>query len=134
MKKSITQEHMAGCGAACAAFVEEVSYVKILKRFKKGKENASFRGFYAYHIIQALTDPKGYMHCKVLAHNKQDIHEDGTIVYIAKNKDFPIGHWLVRYKDTWMNPWINYPSIKNVKSGFQDELPGKPMYAIFKKK
>ncbi|MDB5260103.1 MAG: hypothetical protein JWN37_334 [Candidatus Nomurabacteria bacterium] len=134
MKKPVAQEHMAGCGIACAAFIEGVGYGDMLKRFKKGEENASFRGFYAYHIMQILTDPKSYMHCKVVAKNKEEIHEDGTFVYIAKNKEFPIGHWLVRHNEVWMNPWINYPSIKNVKAGFQNELPGKPVYAIFKKK
>jgi hypothetical protein len=55
-----------------------------------------------------------------------------TIVFIEKTHNYPAGHFLVRTNEgAWMNPWINFPLIVPVKSGFEINLPGKPLYAVF---
>ncbi|MEM0476561.1 MAG: hypothetical protein QW367_02905 [Candidatus Aenigmatarchaeota archaeon] len=67
---------------------------------------------------------------------RRKIYQEGTIVFIKRNKKYPYGHYLVRYKNLWMDPWINLLKEKRMekaKAGFRKRLPGKPIYAIFLK-
>lgn len=43
-----------------------------------------------------------------------------------------MGHYILRTKKGWMNPWINYPSISPARAGFQKRLPGEVQWILFK--
>jgi hypothetical protein len=55
----------------------------------------------------------------------------GTIVFSRFSQAYPQGHYLVRTKVGWMNPWINYPEIVPARSGITKKLPARATYAIF---
>ena len=65
---------------------------------------------------------------------RKTIYKDGTIVLIRRSKKYIAGHYLIRYKGLWMDPWINLTVDNNIlqaESGFRRRLPGSPSYAIF---
>jgi hypothetical protein len=130
--KNITQKDDFGCGVACTASVLDLTYEKAKALFSKPKQAKDF-GFLCKDIVNALKK-KGftYDYKYIKPKIKKQIYKQGTIVFIARSKRFPAGHYLARdQKKGWMDPWINFPSdISNVKSGFRKRLPGKPIYAI----
>jgi hypothetical protein len=58
------------------------------------------------------------------------INHDLSIVFIKTSAKYLFGHFLARYKDKWMDPWINLPNT-DITAGFRDQLPGKPTYAVY---
>ncbi len=132
MKNSVTQKHDMGCGAACLAFVANKSYLEVTTRL--GIEKASTLGFKLKELsllLEQFEVSTRWKHIK--PHTRQLIYEEGTIVFIKRNKLYPYGHYLTRYQQQWMDPWINMredSNIRNAVSGFRKRLPGKPQYAI----
>lgn len=133
MKESITQEFDYGCGIACYAFALGITYKQAVSAL--GKEQANSTRFWVKDLTAALNKSgKNYesKHFKPYLHKR--LCREGTIVLIRRSKTYPAGHYLIRYKKHWMDPWINLPddrNIKNAQSGFRKRLPGSPMYAIF---
>jgi len=128
--KPITQEEPAGCGIACVAFLIKKRYKETKKHFVN-KDFSSFRGYYCGELVNELKKQGlDYKHCKVTEKNKKSLKEN-SIVFIERCKKYPIGHYLVKTKKGWMNPWINYPNIKSAKSGFQKNLPLNPAWIIY---
>ena len=134
MTRLVTQEHTMGCSVACTAFVLGISYKCALKLFLR-PHYAKDRGFYCKDIISALNKAGRDMeHCYLTKNKSNLVKIPGTIVYIKQSNNYPFGHYLVKAKSgKWMNPWINYPNIAPAKSGYQNKLPGKAIYAIFPK-
>lgn len=132
MRESITQESDYGCGIACYAFALELSYKDAAVSL--GVEQASSTRFWIKDFVQALSKSgKPYKATHVKPKSKAKIYADGTIVLIRRSKHYPSGHYLIRHNNTWMDPWINLPTNKNIleaKSGFRKRLPGSPMYAL----
>ncbi|MCA9347009.1 hypothetical protein KC930_00305 [Candidatus Saccharibacteria bacterium] len=133
MKKSITQEFEYGCGIACFAFVLGVSYKDALGLLSS-KQATSDR-FWVKDLNKALVD-QGLLYERkyVKPHIFPYLLKEGAIVLIGRSKKYPSGHYLVRHKNTWMDPWINLPRSKNIlaaKSGFRKRLPGIPKYVIY---
>ena len=132
-REPITQKNPFGCGIACTAFVLGLSYSKTLNLFENGKYKANKSGFYCKEIVNVLgCEEFSYKYVKDRIKNK--IYKDYSIVFIKRSKKYPAGHYLCRYKNKWMDPWINFlkdQNIKNAKSGFRKRLPGKPIYVIF---
>ena len=134
MKKPITQEDLMGCSVACVAFALNKSYKSTKSLFDKPKD-VSFRGYYCREIVKALKrGGLNYKFSKLTQKNKEvkkKLNNFGTIVFIKRNKKYPQGHYLVKTKRSWMNPWINFSSINPAKSGFKKKLPGKPQWIIY---
>lgn len=132
MKKSITQIHALGCGIACIAFILNKSY-KVLINSSTGIR-AEKRGFYAKELVALLKKYDQNYKFKYIKNRFKNIYyKDKVIVYLKKSRSYPKGHYLVRFKKLWMDPWINFiisKDIKKAKSGFRKKLPGKPIYAI----
>ena len=130
--KAVKQEDRLGCAVACAAFVLSIPYSESLKLFKDGqrrvKEEANF---YCHEIVKILKG-KGlnYSWVKLNKENAEVINQDFSIVFIKTSSKYPFGHFLVRYQDKWMDPWINLPDGK-INAGFRDKLPGDPTYAVY---
>lgn len=134
LKNAVTQEHGMGCAVACTAYVLECSYQEALKLYDN-PEGAWTKGFYCEEIIVALSKAgKSYSYKKIKATTEDEVLKaPGTIVFIDRSPAYPEGHFLARTtQGSWMNSWINFPLITPAKSGFQKELPGNPVYAVFK--
>lgn len=132
MFPSVTQKHGAGCAVACVAWVLNISYDAALKLFSRPK-HAIDRGFLCREIVSALN--KGgyhYAYCKAIDSTKKLAAIPGVIVFVARSKKYPIGHFLARAPEgSWMNPWINFPCIASAESGFQKRLPGKAQWIVY---
>lgn len=131
--ESVTQEESRGCGIACLAFLLEIPYKKAKSMFKHPEYSFS-RGFYCGEITNILNKAGlKYSSSKINPRSKKKINKIGTIVFTERNKNYPDGHFLVKSKRGWMNPWINFPLITPAKSGFQSDLPGKVQLVIYSK-
>ncbi len=132
MFPSVTQKHGAGCAVACVAWILNVSYDQAVKFFSRPSQ-AIDRGFLCREIVSALNKcGHQYTYCKAIDSNKNLSGVPGAIVFIARSKKYPIGHFLVRTaENSWMNPWINFPCIASAESDFQKRLPGKAQWIIY---
>lgn len=132
MKQPITQQDGFGCGAACLAFIAEISYPQAAVLL--GAERARSKGYYCREIVAALsTLGRPYRSLYVKPAKQHLIHTEGTIVFVRRSKRYPAGHYLVRHQDQWMDPWINFQSdqaIEHAESGFRRQLPGQAAYAM----
>ncbi len=133
MKNPVSQKDNFGCGVACLAFVANKTYKEVLKDL--GKEQAKTKGFCCREMVDYLKKVDSQADYHYLKPRwKKRIYQDKTIVFIKRSKKYPYGHYLVRYHNLWMDPWINFlkdKDIKNAKAGFRKRLPNKPIYAIF---
>jgi hypothetical protein len=136
MRMSVTQEDPMGCGAACVAFVTNQSYSDIA--LKLGRDKAHSFGFYLKELHSLLSE-LGFLYegKYVKPKIKNRIYEQGAIVFIKRSSKYPEGHYLIRFQEYWMDPWINFTSstsIENAKSGFRKRLPGKAQWVLLPKK
>ena len=133
MIKSITQQGPSGCAPACVAQLLGTSYSRAVKLFKSGKAKEIFKGFYCKEIVTVLRK-KGfdYNFEYINKRNSKKIYKNGTIVFIKRTEKYPQGHYLIRFNNLWMDPWINMPKMNPAKSGFRKKLPGKSIYAILR--
>ncbi len=129
--KPIKQEDSLGCGVACVAFYLNITYQDSLRLFKNGKRKVESTGFFCRDIV-AVLEKEGlryaYKYVKPRIRNK--IYKQNAIIFIKKSKKYHNGHYLIRFEDKWMDPWINFPD-ENVKAGLRRRLPGKAIYVIF---
>lgn len=133
MKDSVTQESDYGCGIACFAFATDLTFARAAQCL--GKTGATHEGVPLRHMVAVLNDyglsvTRNYVKSHLLGR----IKEEGTIILTKRSTDYPVGHYLVRHNNAWMDPWINMLEDRRVeyaRSGFRTELPGEPMYAIF---
>lgn len=135
MRSLVSQQYSASCGIACTAFVLGCSEEKALQLFGLTPMEASFRGVFCREIAGVLQTSGRSAHFAYLNSSKRRmIYQDRTIVYIAKSKQYPVGHYLVRWRGQWMDPWINGvsdPVMRRSKAGWRKRLPGRPIYAVF---
>lgn len=127
----VKQEDGLGCAVACVAFVLKMPYSDALKLFSDGKRRVKEEAnFYCPEIVNIL-NKKGlsYSWRKLQKRNLEVIKKNLSIVFIKTSYKYLYGHFLCRYKDKWMDPWINLPE-KVIEAGFRDILPGEPTYAI----
>lgn len=135
MKSPITQKDNLGCSIACLAFISNKTYEEVTVNL--GKEKAKTKGFYCREIVEYLKKLGYQAEFHYLKSKwRKKIYKDKTIVFIKRSKKYPYGHYLIRYQNLWMDPWINFKkgkSVKKAKAGFRKRLPGKPIYGIFVK-
>jgi len=133
MRKAVTQEEPMGCGIACAAFALNKSY-KEAKELFSNPENSSTIGYYCENLVEALKEGGlSYIFEKISKKNDSILKNPGTIVFIERNEEYPQGHWLIQSEKGWMNSWINFPNISPAEAGFQERLPGKAEWIVYKK-
>ena len=131
--ESITQEEPMGCGIACVAVILNKSYQSKRELFDN-PEYASTRGYYCREMIKVLNKNFDNYTFSKASKNKDLLKKEGVIVFIERSRKYPAGHYLVKTKKGWMNPWINYPNIAPARSGFQIVLPGKAQWIIYQEK
>lgn len=128
--KLILQEAPMGCAIACAASLAGLSYKKMRAYFNNAKARESTAGFYNRDIVGALSKIEMVVKaCSIKRFGNRKI-KIGAIIFIKRSKNYLAGHYLLKTKNGWMNPWINYPNIKPVKAGYQKKLPGKVGWVI----
>ena len=128
--KPVKQEHILGCGVSCVAFILRISYKEALQLFEDGENKANSCGFYCRDIIKAMEKTGVAYKLKYIKKDAGDmLFVRNTIILLRKSKKYEVGHYLVRYRNNWMDPWINVPEL-SVKAGYRIYLPGKPHYAL----
>lgn len=133
MNQTVTQQDEMGCGAACVAFVIGTSYKKAASLL--GRDKAQTTGFQLKELRLTLAEyGHSYRQKHVNLAPKTAIYRDGSIVFITRSKRYPYGHYLVRHRGSWMDPWINLAENKNVQhatSGYRRRLPDKAQWVLF---
>ena len=134
------QKDLNGCGIACLANLLNQPYDKIKQDFET-KFYTIERGVKIFDIVNYLKTRKLNYKSKFFNQNKKykfDKEEAdkfskilGSITLIVKSKKYPIGHYLLRTKKGWIDPWYNLPSIDNVHAGMRKELPNNPWYVLY---
>lgn len=131
MKQSVTQELDYGCGVACFAFVCNMTFKKAVAFL--GREYSVKNGWRPSDLVAELNKcGYSYKNCYVRKKPKTK-YTSGTIVLLERSASYPVGHYLVLENNKWMDPWINMPESNNLafaQSGFRENLPGHPMYAL----
>lgn len=137
MKKLQHQKDLNGCGIACLANLLDKPYDTVKKDFEK-KFYTIERGVKIFDIVNYLKTQKLEYKSKFFNHNKFNKEEadkfskiPGSITLIVKNEKYPIGHYLLRIKNGWVDPWFDLPSIDKVRAGVRKELPGDPWYVLY---
>jgi len=126
-RAAVVQEDPYGCSVACVAFLCGISYGKARHNFKNPRRAKTW-GFTCREIVSALGKlDKKYAYRRIRERIKPP---RDSIIFIARSKKYPAGHFLARMNGGWMDPWINFPSSKR-RAGFRKRLPGKAIYRIF---
>lgn len=130
--KPVKQRDNFGCAVACVAFILRIEYGIARDLFVDGKRRSKEEAnFYCKEIVGILANAGlSYQYRYLKKRLKRKMYNLNTIIYIKKSKRYPYGHYLCRYKDMWMDPWINFPSRK-ITAGFRKRLPEKPIYVIY---
>lgn len=134
------QKDSNGCGIACIANLLDKPYDWVKKDFEKAFYTIE-KGVKVFDMVKYLkTHNLDYMN-KFFNQNKKykiNLKEadkfskiEGSITLIVKNNKYPIGHYLLRVKGGWIDPWYNFPSIDNVKAGIRKKLPNNPWYVLY---
>lgn len=132
MSRPVKQKDLCGCAIACVAFVLRISYDKAKKLFKNSDDYSKFRGFYCREVVQALQNGKvNYRYARISHKTKYLIRIDKTIVFTRRSKKYPFGHYLCRNNGKWIDPWVNFPNITDIKAGFRTKLPEKAIFVLF---
>jgi hypothetical protein len=129
----VAQEHPLGCAAACIASLAGLNYQQALGMFEN-PALAWIRGFYCNEVIQAL-NKMGFQYLFDefdFSKHSELLKKEGSIVFVAPCQSYPAGHFLLRLKDGWMNPWANFPQMNNVQASVEKILPGEISYIIYK--
>ncbi len=124
-----------GCGLACVAYLAKRSYRAALASVEK-PERAWTRGFYCPELVALLQSfglkygwkakrgrAAGFVEGDILI---------GSIVFLGPCKEYPQGHFMVKVgSGLYMNPWLNFPSIRAAKAGFTRRMIGSITHVIF---
>src|SRR5689334_16837872 len=116
--KPVKQEDGLGCGVAVTAFILQITYQAALKLFTDGKRRVKEKAnFYCPEITNILNNAGfNYRWIKLPKGMKEVEIPPLSIVFVKRSSKLPFGHFLAKYNDQWMDPWINLPD-KNIKAG-----------------
>ncbi len=140
MKKLQHQKDLNGCGIATLANLLNKNYDEIKKDFEKK--------FYTIERGINIADMVRYLKTKGLAYKSKFFNQnkkykynraegdkyskiENSITLIAKSEKYPVGHYLLRTKNGWIDPWIDLPSIDNVRAGIRKTLPNDAWYVLY---
>lgn len=136
--KYIHQHDLNGCGVACLANLLDQGYEETKTEFEKHFYKID-RGIKVFDLVKFLHFKGLSYSSKFFNHNKFNAKEadsfsrlPNSITLIRKNEKYPVGHYLLRVENGWIDPWINYPSIDNVHADLRKELPGDPWYVLYR--
>ena len=121
--KPISQGHAMGCGLACVAYLVGKSYRSVLAA-DSDQTRAWTRGYYCPELVELLFQfGLKYTWRELKRGSSATKIPVGSIVFEKPTLSCPAGHFLVKVADgVYMNPWINAPSIKGVRAGYQNNV------------
>lgn len=130
MSDPVIQEDGFGCGVACVAYVLGLSY-RAAKSLFATPENAAEIGYFCDDIVEALS--RGNLDYTRRQYSGDPIPV-GSIVFSDYSDTHPGGHWLVKVKNGWMDPWINFdamhPDTATAQAGIRQSLPSRPTHVV----
>jgi hypothetical protein len=139
-QKLVHQKDGYGCGLACLANLLKSDYDSVKKDWEKDFYKLE-KATYVADVVKFLNSrglnykSKFFNQNKKYEYKKEEAKEfskiENAIILIFKNEIYPAGHYLLRVKNGWVDPWFNYPSIDNVHAGIRKELPGNVWYVIY---
>lgn len=141
MKKKLQhQKDINGCGIACLANLLNKPYDWVKNDFEK-KFYTIENGVKIFDIVNYLKTHNREYQSKFFNRNKR--HKvnkseadkfskiEDSMTLIIKSAKYPVGHYLLRTKKGWIDPWYNLPSIDNVRPGIRKKLPDDPWYVLY---
>ncbi len=123
-----------GCAVACVASLCHLRYGRAIELFEF-QEHAWTRGFYCNEVVRALANVGlnyAFEEFNSLRHARH-LKREGTIVFVAPCAKYPSGHYLLRLAKGWMNPWANFPMMRQVQAAIERKLPGAVSYLVYAK-
>lgn len=140
MKKLQHQKDLNGCGIATLANLLNENYDEIKKDFEKK--------FYTIESGINIADMVRYLKTKGLNYKSKFFNQnkkykynktegdkyskiENSITLIAKSEKYPVGHYLLRTRNGWVDPWIDLPSIDKVRAGIRKTLPNNAWYVLY---
>lgn len=134
------QHDINGCGIACLANLLNKDYQTVKKDFEN-KFYKIDRGIKVFDMANYLNDLGKNYKTKFFNTNKEFTQKDfnsfskieGSITLIRKSNKYPVGHYLLRVKEGWVDSWFNLPSINNVYADVRKTLPEDPWYIVYPK-
>ena len=134
------QKDLNGCGIACLLNLLDKPYDQIKEDFEN-KFYTIEKGVKIFDIVNYLKThnltykSKFFNQNKKYKFNNEDADKFskilGSITLIVKSKKYPVGHYLLRVKNGWVDPWYNLPSIDGVHAGIRKELPENAWYVLY---
>ena len=139
MKKLQHQKDMNGCGIACLANLLEKDYDFVKKDFEKKfykiDKGVNIADMVRYLQMYNLKYKSKFFNQKDFEKVKKEANKyskiENSITLIAKSPKHKLGHYLLRTKNVWIDPWFNLPSIDNVHAHTRNKLPNNPWYVIY---
>ncbi len=129
----VLQEDPAGCAIANVACALDISYKKAKELFEKPLR-AQWGGYTPNEIVEALKRKgENYSFAKANDRTQEFMNRTGSIVFVKPNKRYPMGHYITRTPEGWMNPWCNFPNTEK-SADFERDLPGEPEVVIYKER
>lgn len=132
------QKDINGCGIASLANLLNKSYDSVKKDFEE-KFYPVDKGIKVFDMVRYLNGLGLKYELFFFNQNPKNFHKENankcskinnSITLIAKSKKYPVGHYLLRNGNVWVDSWYNLPSIDNVKAGTRKTLPTNPWYVI----
>lgn len=133
------QKDINGCGIACLANLLNKPYDKIKSDFER-KFYPITKGIKVFDMVNYLKGLGLNYELKFFNQNPKHFNKTeadkfskipNSITLIVKSEKYPVGHYLLRTKSGWIDPWHNLPSIDNVKAATRKTLPTNPWYVIY---
>lgn len=136
--KYVRQEITNGCGVASIANILGKSYKEVQSEFE-----SSFYKIVQYtNIFDIVRFLEKYnLQYKVKFFNRRKRYSAkefaryseiyNSITLTKPDKIYPLGHYLVRKEEGWIDPWINFPRIISVKAGIRRRLINSPWYVAY---
>ncbi len=131
------QKDINGCGIACLANLLHTDYDLVKKEFEKN--------FYSIHRGINIADMVRFLKLHNLDYTSKFFNQKtydpkeaskysklpNSITLIAKSEKYPVGHYLLKVGEGWVDPWYNLPSIDNVHASVRKKLPGNAWYVLY---
>lgn len=129
--KPVVQEDFMGCAIACVAFILNKTYKESILLFRNQEKRIN-KGFTVKEIVDALQKSGNNYHSRYVGRLENIVIKNDTIVYVKKCQEFPRGHYLVKIKNGYMDPFINLQEkgIMCALAGFRKIVPGKIVLVV----
>ena len=111
--KAIRQEHGLWCAVACIRhlLLARVSYKETLLLFENGEYRVDNEANHYFRELFSILGKFGKKYKWQYAQNCDSVqlNKKFSIVFIAQSPSYLLGHFVRRYMNKGMDPWINFP-------------------------